>query len=83
MTISDEADLLRQLRPGVDGLVIMDGNRRALFLPSVWEQLPDPKTFLSHLKHKAGMAPDHWSPDFKANRFIAEEVYAPFPLPKG
>lgn len=83
MTIADEADLLNQLRPGVDGLVIMDGNRRALFLPSVWEQLPDPKTFLGHLKRKAGMTEDHWSPDFKANRFIAEEVYAPYPLPAG
>lgn len=83
MTISDEADLLNQLRPNIDGLVISDGNQRALFLPSVWEQLPDPATFLAHLKHKAGMAPDHWSPTFKANRFIAEEVYAPYPLSSG
>lgn len=83
MSISDEADLLNQLRPNIDGLVISDGNRRALFLPSVWEQLPDPKTFLDHLKRKAGMASDHWSPTFKANRFIAEEVYAPYPLSAG
>lgn len=83
ITIKDEADLLGQLRPGIDGLVISDGNRRALFLPSVWEQLPDPRTFLAHLKRKAGMAPDHWSPTFTANRFIAEEVYAPFPLSAG
>lgn len=83
MKIEDEADLLRQLRPGIDGLVISDGNRRALFLPSVWEQLPDPETFLAHLKRKAGMAADHWSPAFKASRYIAEEVYAPFPLSSG
>lgn len=83
MTIKDEADLLAQLRPGIDGLVIADGNRRALFLPSVWEQLPDPKVFLAHLKRKAGMANDHWSPTFKANRYIAEEVHAPFPLSTG
>jgi AmmeMemoRadiSam system protein B/AmmeMemoRadiSam system protein A len=74
MAIADEADLLAQLRPGVDGLIIHDGGRRALFLPSVWEQLPDPKTFLAHLKRKARMAPDHWSATFAAERFIAEEV---------
>lgn len=83
MTFSDEADLLKQLRPNIDGLVISDGNRRALFLPLVWEQLPDPKTFLAHLKRKAGMSLDHWSSTFKANRFIAEEVYAPYPLSTG
>ncbi len=76
MTFDDEADLLAQLRPGVDGLVIADGNRRALFLPSVWAQLPEPKVFLAHLKRKAGMAADHWSADFKAQRFIAEEIAA-------
>ena len=76
MTIKDEADLLRQLRPGIDGLVIADGGRRALFLPSVWEQLPTPAQFLGHLKRKAGMTEDHWSPGFKANRFIAEEIHA-------
>ncbi len=76
MTFKNEADLLAQLRPGIDGLVIADGPRRALFLPSVWAQLPAPKTFLTHLKHKAGMAQNHWSDSFKANRFIAEEIHA-------
>lgn len=74
MRFDSELDLLGQLRPGVDGLIIEDGGRRALFLPSVWEQLPDPAQFLAHLKHKAGMAIDHWSPHFKASRFEAVEV---------
>jgi len=74
MTFTDEADLLSQLRPGIDGLIIEDGNRRALFLPSVWEQLPDAATFVDHLKRKAGMAPNHWSETFAAKRFIAEEI---------
>lgn len=74
MTIRDEADLLAQLRPGVDGLVIADGGKRALFLPSVWDQLPDPRTFLGHLKRKAGMAGNHWSSTFSARRFVAEEA---------
>ncbi|HAD85773.1 MAG TPA: extradiol dioxygenase [Rhodospirillaceae bacterium] len=74
MTIKDEADLLAQLRPGIDGLVIEDGARRALFLPSVWEQLPDKSAFLQHLKRKAGLAADHWSDGFQARRFVAEEA---------
>lgn len=71
---ADEADLLRQLRPRVDGLIIKDGRHGALFLPSVWEQLPEPRAFLAHLKQKAGLAIDHWSPTFQAWRFQAIEV---------
>lgn len=74
MTFTDQDDLLAQLRPGVDGLVIEDGPKRALFLPSVWRQLPEAKDFLSHLKVKAGMGADHFSPTFKAKRFIAAEI---------
>lgn len=74
MAVADEADLLAQLRPGVDGLIIQDAGRRALFLPSVWESLPRPEQFLAHLKAKAGMRPDQWSGEFKAWRFIAEEI---------
>jgi len=73
MTVESEADLLSQLRPGVDGLIIQDGAKRALFLPSVWGQLPTPDQFVAHLKAKAGMTPEQWSDDFKAWRFIAEE----------
>ena len=74
MTIRDEADLLVQLRPQIDGLIIEDGEKRALFLPSVWEQLPKARDFLDQLKRKAGMAPDHWSSGFKASRFQAVEI---------
>ena len=52
----DEADLLARLRPRQDGLIIEDGPHRALFLPAVWEQLPEPRDFLAHLKQKAGMS---------------------------
>ncbi len=61
MRFADEADLLAQLRPGVDGLIIEDAGRRSLFLPSVWEEMPDPRQFLSTLKVKAGLAAEHFS----------------------
>jgi hypothetical protein len=69
MSFSDEPDLLAQLRPGIDGLIIEDQGRRALFLPAVWAQLPDRRSFLAHLKSKAGLLVDHWSPSFRALRF--------------
>ena len=69
MSFSSEPDFMAQLRPGTDGLIIRDGNKRAVFLPQVWEELPDPAEFMSHLKHKAGMTRNHWSDSFAAWRF--------------
>ncbi len=51
-------DLLAQLRPGIDGLILTDASHKATFLPSVWEQLPDKATFIAHLLQKAGIP--HW-----------------------
>ena len=76
MTFVDESDLLRRLRPGTDGLIIEDKKKRALFLPSVWETLPTPVSFVQRLKKKAGLAADHWSDTFQVWRFIAEETSA-------
>jgi len=74
MHIENEHDLLAQLRPHVDGLIIRDAGRQALFLPAVWESLPDPVQFLRHLKLKAGMTAAHWSAGVLAWRFVAEEI---------
>jgi uncharacterized protein len=69
----DEQDLLAQLQPGVDGLVLEDGRHRGTFLPQVWESLPDPKQFLAHLKQKAGLPPNYWSNTLKLERYTVEE----------
>ncbi len=53
-------DLLRVLRPAVDGVILSQGYRRATFLPQVWERVPDPETFLSMLCDKMGAPPDTW-----------------------
>src|SRR5512137_203589 len=37
----DTGELLTRLRPGVDGVILRDGFRRATFLPQVWEKIPD------------------------------------------
>ena len=72
MTFSSESDLLAQLRPGVDGLILEDGAARGTFLPSVWDSLPDPRDFLAHLKNKAGLPSHHWSPNLKVYRYGTE-----------
>ncbi|MCP5367904.1 MAG: AmmeMemoRadiSam system protein B [Hyphomicrobiales bacterium] len=69
-----EAGLLAALRPGTDGLIIEDHGRRALFLPAVWAELPEPVRFLQHLKIKAGLSPGAAVPGLKAWRFVSEEV---------
>jgi AmmeMemoRadiSam system protein A len=57
---SDAEDLLKKIRPQIDGVVIRDGIRRATFLPQVWEKIADPAEFLEHLCLKLGAAPDLW-----------------------
>ncbi len=74
MAFADEADLLAQLQPNIDGLIIEDTGHASLFLPSVWAEIPEPRRFLTLLKLKAGMAADHFSPTFTARRFRSIEV---------
>lgn len=74
MEFKDEADLLKQMRPFIDGIIIKDGMYQAVYLPSVWEQLPDRVAFLSSLKEKAGLGPDYFSKSFEAYRFVTENI---------
>ncbi|MBI3778492.1 MAG: AmmeMemoRadiSam system protein A [Gammaproteobacteria bacterium] len=74
MQFSSEADLLAQLRPRVDGLVIEESFYRGTFLPSVWEQLPDPREFLRQLKRKAGLPADYWSNSLRVQRYTTESI---------
>jgi AmmeMemoRadiSam system protein A len=67
--VADEADLLSCLEPGTDGLVIVEGGRRATFLPKVWEMLPEPRRFLAQLKVKCGFPRDYWSERLEFSRY--------------
>ncbi|BCU05791.1 AmmeMemoRadiSam system protein A [Allochromatium tepidum] len=77
MAFGSEAELLTQIRPGVDGLILSDRGRRGTFLPSVWEQLPDPRDFLEHLKRKAGLPMGHWSDSLRVARYATESFGGP------
>jgi uncharacterized protein len=74
MSFNSEEDLIQQLKPDIDGLILQDGNRRGTFLPSVWEQLPTPREFLQHLKHKAGLPADYWSDTLQVSRYTTEII---------
>lgn len=71
---SDENDLLSKIKKGTDGLILRDGNRQGLFLPSVWEQISDKQDFLNNLKIKAGLSPSYWSNNIKVYRFRTLEI---------
>ena len=60
LAYTDGKDLAAKLRCGIDGVIIRKGPSRATFLPQVWDQLPQPEDFLSHLCRKAGLAADAW-----------------------
>lgn len=63
LVVGSEQELFEKLEPTIHGLVLKQGYRQATFLPSVWDQLPEPRDFVAQLKKKAGIAPSHWSDD--------------------
>ena len=65
----DEADAIAHLCPGVDGLILTHGDRRATFLPQVWESLPEPRKFIQQLKLKAGLPADFWDEKITLARY--------------
>ncbi|NWH03897.1 AmmeMemoRadiSam system protein A [Desulfobacter latus] len=58
---STAKELVQGLVPFKDGVIIKKGSKQAVFLPQVWEQLPDAASFLSHLCIKAGLDADEWT----------------------
>jgi len=74
LLFDSEADLLRKIRPGTDGLILEEGRQRGTFLPSVWESLPEPQDFLRRLKQKAGLSADYWSDSLQILRYTAQYI---------
>lgn len=52
--------LLALLHPNQDGVLLRIGARLAMFLPQVWQQIPDKEQFLARLAQKAGCPPAAW-----------------------
>ena len=79
LTFKNEQDALAQLRPHIDGIVFEYRHFRSTFLPQVWEQLPDPNTFLAHLKRKAGLTADFWAESVRLSRYTVRKWKEPEP----
>ena len=67
-----EDNLISQIRPGIDGLILEDGYHKGTFLPSVWESIHNSSDFLIHLKQKAGLPKDYWSDSIRVQRYTVE-----------
>ena len=74
---ADQEEALALIEPGRDGLILTSAGRRGLFLPAVWESLPDPREFLGALKQKAGLPPHYWANDMRLHRFRVESFGEP------
>ncbi|WP_197171967.1 AmmeMemoRadiSam system protein A [Novipirellula aureliae] len=62
-------DVIAKIQPGVDGVVLRLGRRHAMFLPEIWETLQDPVELFRHLRLKAGLPPERWSPRIRVSTF--------------
>lgn len=74
MHFKSEDDLIAQLRPQIDGLIIINNGQQGTFLPSVWQQFPDPYIFFSHLKNKIDLPANYWSNTLQVQRYRAELI---------
>ena len=71
MQFDGEEDLLAQLRPGVDGLILSDHRGHVgTFLPQVWDKIPERSDFLNQLRRKAGLPADYWSETLRVQRYV-------------
>jgi MEMO1 family protein len=79
MQHANESHALWQLRPGIDGLIFeaayQGQSYRSTYLPQVWEQIPEPRAFLAHLKVKAGLPFDFWSSEVKLSRYEVQKFH--------
>lgn len=80
LSYTDADDLLAKLNPGLDGVILRDGYRRATFLPQVWAQLPEKETFLNHLCQKMGAPSTLWrKKHLEVETYQVEEFHEPRP----
>ncbi len=69
------SDLLRRLGEARPGVILEVEGRSSTFLPVVWEELPDPATFLAALCAKQGSPETCWTrPDARFRAYVAEEI---------
>lgn len=71
-------DLVEKVEPNIDGLILKYGNNQGTFLPQVWEQLSDEKSFLEHLSYKAGLEPSVYARHPEIYRYRVDAIEEKF-----
>jgi hypothetical protein len=70
--------------PGKHGVIVQRNGRSGLFLPTVWEQIPDKSDFLSELcAQKAGLPRDCWKDPAVELQVFTSDVFGEPEPPKG
>mgnify|MGYP000571749393 FL=1 len=69
MQVSSKEELLTQLRPGSDGIILKEEGKSATYLPSVWEKIPKAQDFIYELRRKAGLDPEGWDESTQIFRY--------------
>jgi AmmeMemoRadiSam system protein A len=78
LAYQDPQRLPSLLQAGTDGVTIRHANRRATFLPQVWERVSNPEQFLELLCSKAFLPEDFWkSGDLKVETYQVESFHRP------
>ncbi len=72
LPFASEAELVDEMRPEIDGLMLREGSAHSLLLPKVWDSVPQPQVFLAALKKKAGLSSAPLSSKARMFRFTAE-----------
>lgn len=72
ISFKDEKDLLSKIYPY--GIILIEKDKRSVYLPIVWEQIPDREIFLNSLKEKAGLPPNYFSKTIEAYKFNALSI---------
>jgi hypothetical protein len=71
--VKDEKEALAKLAGLRGGVVLRCRNRRATFLPQMWERFPDAAEFVAQLKLKAGFAEDFWDPELEVWHYTVQK----------
>jgi uncharacterized protein len=73
LPFTSQEDAINRLRPGVDGVILEYQGHRGTFLPQVWDNLSERHVFFAHLKRKAGLPSEFWSPAIKLYRYQVQK----------
>ena len=74
LSFISEEELIEQIQPGIDGLVLEYNGQKGTLLPSVWKTIPDTREFLFIVKQKAGFDRDFWAESIQAYRYTTHTI---------